>query len=84
MKNIGLSFASLQATNFNLQDYFTRIGYAGQHEANIDTLRAVMGCQLFSVPFENLDVQAGKVVSMVPEVIVESWFTISAAAIVMR
>ncbi|AKR44464.1 arylamine N-acetyltransferase [Methylophilus sp. TWE2] len=61
----------MQATNFNLQDYFTRIGYADQHEANIDTLRAVMGCQLFSVPFENLDVQAGKVISMVPEVIVD-------------
>ena len=61
----------MQATNFKLQDYFTRIGYTGQPETNIETLRALMRCQLFSVPFENLDVQAGKVVSMVPEEIVD-------------
>lgn len=61
----------MQADNFNLQDYFGRIGYTGQPEANIETLNALMRCQLFSVPFENLDVQAGKVVSMVPEEIVE-------------
>jgi N-hydroxyarylamine O-acetyltransferase len=30
-----------------------------------------MRCQLFSVPFENLDVQAGKIVSLVPEDIVD-------------
>lgn len=61
----------MQATNFKLQDYFNRIGYVGQPDTNIETLRALMRCQLFSVPFENLDVQAGKVVSMVPEEIVE-------------
>lgn len=61
----------MQATNFKLQDYFNRIGYVGQPETNIETLRALMRCQLFSVPFENLDVQAGKVVSMVPEEIVD-------------
>lgn len=61
----------MQASNFKLQDYFNRIGYTGQPETNIETLRAIMRCQLFSVPFENLDVQAGKVVSMVPEEIVD-------------
>ncbi|MFQ6333924.1 arylamine N-acetyltransferase family protein [Methylophilus sp. 3sh_L] len=61
----------MQANNFKLHDYFTRIGYTGQPETNIETLRALMRCQLFSVPFENLDVQAGKVVSMVPEEIVD-------------
>lgn len=71
MNNTRLSFASLQATNFNLQDYFDRIGYHDQPAANITTLQALMRCQLFSVPFENLDVQAGKVVSMVPEDIVD-------------
>jgi N-hydroxyarylamine O-acetyltransferase len=61
----------MQADNFNLQDYLTRIGYQGQPSTDIATLNALMRCQLFSVPFENLDVQAGKVVSMVPEEIVE-------------
>lgn len=61
----------MQANNFNLQDYFKRIGYSGKPAKNIETLRLLMRCQLFSVPFENLDVQAGKVVSIVPEDIVE-------------
>lgn len=61
----------MQANNFNLPDYFKRIGYSGKPAKNIETLRSLMRCQLFSVPFENLDVQAGKVVSMVPEEIVE-------------
>lgn len=61
----------MQADNFYLQDYFARIGYQGQPSADIATLNALMRCQLFSVPFENLDVQAGKVVSMVPDEIVE-------------
>jgi N-hydroxyarylamine O-acetyltransferase len=61
----------MQADNFNLQDYFARIGYQGQPSADIATLNALMRCQLFSVPFENLDVQAGKLVSMTPEDIVE-------------
>lgn len=61
----------MQADNFNLQDYFARIGFQGQPSTDIAKLNALMRCQLFSVPFENLDVQAGKVVSMVPEEIVE-------------
>jgi len=61
----------MQANNFNLQDYFKRIGYSGKPAKNIETLRLLMRCQLFSVPFENLDVQAGTVVSMMPEEIVE-------------
>ena len=31
-----------------------------------------MRAQLFTVPFENLDVQAGKIVSMTPENIVQN------------
>lgn len=61
----------MQAANFNLQDYFDRIGYQGQLSADVATLNALMRCQLFSVPFENTEVQAGKVVSIVPEDIVE-------------
>lgn len=61
----------MQAENFNLNDYFHRIGYQGKPRRNHETLAALMRAQLFSVPFENLDVQAGKIVSMVPEDIVE-------------
>ncbi|NTW55936.1 MAG: arylamine N-acetyltransferase [Chlorobiaceae bacterium] len=55
------------ADNFNLQAYFRRTGYQGTVLPDFETLRLMMRCQLFSVPFENLDVQAGKLVSLVPE-----------------
>lgn len=61
----------MHADNFVLQDYLDRIGFTGPARADIATVSAMMRCQLFSVPFENLDVQAGKVVSLVPEEIVE-------------
>ncbi len=59
------------ADNFNLTDYLARIGFVGRATADIATVRQMMRCQLFTVPFENLDVQAKKVVSLVPEEIVE-------------
>ena len=61
----------MKADNFVLQNYLDRIGYRGDAQANIVTVTEMMRCQLFTVPFENLDVQAGKVVSLIPEEIVE-------------
>jgi N-hydroxyarylamine O-acetyltransferase len=60
----------MQAQNFDLNRYLQRIGYAGPAHADINTVRSLMRHQLRTVPFENLDVQAGKVVSLVPEDIV--------------
>lgn len=60
----------IYANNFVIADYFQRVGFSGAVENNLHTLTAVMRAQLQSVPFENLDVQAGKIVSMVPEDIV--------------
>lgn len=61
----------MHAENFALPAYFDRIGFSGAVRADIDTVTAIMRCQLFSVPFENLDVQAGKIVSLIPEDIVD-------------
>ncbi len=61
----------MQADNFSLKDYFERIGYAGPANADIACLRQIMQAQLFSIPFENLDVQAGNMVSMVPQQMVD-------------
>jgi N-hydroxyarylamine O-acetyltransferase len=61
----------MNADNFTLEKYFDRVGYRGKADKDIATLTDIMRCQLFSVPFENLDVQAGKIVSLVPEEIVE-------------
>jgi len=57
----------MNAANFSLDAYFDRIGFHASAAADFDTLREMMRRQLRSVPFENLDVQAGKVVSLVPE-----------------
>jgi N-hydroxyarylamine O-acetyltransferase len=40
----------------NLDAYFHRIGCAGPHAANLETLRAILTGQAKSIPFENLDV----------------------------
>lgn len=60
----------MKAENFVLQEYFDRIDFSGDAKADIATIVEMMRCQLFSVPFENLDVQAGKTISLVPEEIV--------------
>ena len=61
----------MYASNFSLPDYFDRIGFRGEASADIASISTIMRSQLFSVPFENLDVQAGKIVSLIPEEIVE-------------
>ncbi|MBZ0092650.1 MAG: arylamine N-acetyltransferase [Sulfuricellaceae bacterium] len=61
----------MKAENFVLQNYFDRIGFHGDAATDIASISEIMRCQLFTVPFENLDVQAGKIVSLVPEEIVE-------------
>src|SRR5450830_2006906 len=61
----------MQANNFVLADYFKRIGYHSAPKVDIASVAEIMRCQLFTTPFENLDVQAGKIVSLVPEDIVE-------------
>lgn len=60
----------MRVENFNFTDYCTRIGFVGNAKADTETLSALMRAQLFTVPFENLDVQAGKIVSIEPQDIV--------------
>lgn len=61
----------MKADNFDLQAYFDRIGYAGGAGGDLATVAEVMRRQLYSVPFENLDVQAGKAISLEPADIVD-------------
>ncbi|MDF3833815.1 arylamine N-acetyltransferase [Cupriavidus basilensis] len=60
----------MEAQNFTLRKYFDRIGFQGSGEPDMETVAGMMRCQIFTVPFENLDVQAKKAVSLVPEEIV--------------
>ena len=61
----------MHSNNFDISSYFKRINYTGPAAADTSTLHALMRHQLFSVPFENLDVQAGKIVSLAPDDIAE-------------
>ena len=60
----------MHASNFQLELYLKRIGFTGVVAADSETVKALMQQQLRTVPFENLDVQAGKIVSLLPEDIV--------------
>jgi len=60
----------MKVDGFNFADYCKRIDFKGTAQADAETLAELMRCQLFSVPFENLDVQAGKIVSIDPQDIV--------------
>ena len=60
----------MQAQNFKLDEYLQRIGYTGPLAPDAATLAGLLRAQLRTVPFENLAVQAGHGVSLVPEDIV--------------
>jgi len=57
----------MKATNFNLTDYLSRIGYEGEVRSDVATLTQLMQNQLRSIPFENTEVQAGRIPSLIPE-----------------
>lgn len=61
----------MTAENFNLTDYLSRIGYEGEVRNDIATLTQLMQRQLRSIPFENTEVQSGRIPSLVPEDIVK-------------
>lgn len=60
----------MRAENFSLQSYIERIGLDVVPPAGRSGVAKLMRAQLFAVPFENLDVQAGRGVSMLPADIV--------------
>jgi N-hydroxyarylamine O-acetyltransferase len=57
----------MKATNFNLTDYLSRIGYEGTVSNDLATLEKLVAKQLQSVPFENTEVQSGRIPSLIPE-----------------
>lgn len=60
----------MHADTFRLDAYLKRIGFEGTSVPDFGTLKQMMQRQLRTVPFENLDVRAGKVVSIAPDDIV--------------
>lgn len=58
---------TMTASNFSLSDYLNRIGYGGEARPDLSTLKMLMSAQLQSVAFENTEVQAGRIPSLIPE-----------------
>lgn len=48
----------------DLSAYFERIGYAGAAAVNLETLNAIVGCHVRSIPFENLDILLKRPISL--------------------
>lgn len=61
----------MQIAAFKLDDYCHRIQFIGDLKPDLATVKALMQQQLSTLPFENLNVLAGKVISLQPEAIVE-------------
>lgn len=63
---MGCDTAAGRATRhkIDLDAYCERIGYSGCREASLETLRAVHNAHATSIPFENLDVLAGRRISV--------------------
>lgn len=61
----------MKADSFVLSDYYNRIGYNGGASTTLELVRDVMRCHLYTVPFENIDVQLGMGVSLECEDIVD-------------
>ncbi len=51
----------------DLKAYFDRIGFHGEARPDVTTLRALHRAHLQAIPYENLDVQFGRVVTIDPE-----------------
>jgi len=58
-------------SQFTLERYLQRIGFQGEASATLSCVTTMMRCQLHSVPFENLDIQAGKIISLNRDAIAE-------------
>lgn len=65
----------MTASTFLLPDYLKRIGYSGDVQNDLKTLTALMRAQLQSVAFENTEVQAGRIPSLITEDIYEKVVT---------
>ena len=51
----------------NLQAYYDRIGFRGEARPDLATLRALHRAHILAIPYDSLDVQLGRPVSLDPE-----------------
>ena len=56
---------------FDRNAYLQRINYIGETTLTLDTLKALHHAQLYTIPFENFDIQLGRGINLNPETIFE-------------
>ena len=56
---------------FDQDAYLRRISYDGTTDPTVNTLKALHHAQLYTIPFENFDIQLGRGVNLNPETIFE-------------
>lgn len=56
---------------FDQDAYLRRIGCDGKRAPTVDTLKAIHHAQLYTIPFENFDIQLGRGIDLNPETIFE-------------
>jgi N-hydroxyarylamine O-acetyltransferase len=56
---------------FDRDAYLQRVDYDGKTAPTVDTLKALHHAQLYTIPFENFDIQLGRGINLNPETIFE-------------
>lgn len=59
----------MSENKFNLKAYLRRISYKGEVTPTTDTLIALHHAQLYTIPFENFDIQLGREINLHPDII---------------
>ena len=59
----------MNGTVFDLDAYLQRIHYTGEIAPTLETLKAIHNAQLYTIPFENFDIQLGRGINLEPEAI---------------
>ena len=54
----------MNENNFDIDAYLQRIKYEGGKEPTVDTLQSIHHSQLFTIPFENFDIQFGRSINL--------------------
>ena len=61
----------MKTFKFDRNAYLQRINYVGETTPSLDTLKALHHAQLYTIPFENFDIQLGRVIDLAPGAIFE-------------
>ena len=57
--------------DFDIDAYLQRINYEGEKAPTVETLKSIHHAQLYTIPFENFDIQLGRTINLNSEAIFE-------------